>query len=136
MLGLIILMIAGHVELGHASPIHQPHVCDWVVSNPSHRQLLETQTNITNSVSPIPCHSHNDYSRPMPQFEALRTGCTGVEADVWLSKWDSSDLSVGHSKPSLNSKNTLGSLYLGPIVEMLDQRGMLTFFPLQSPRWC
>lgn len=37
----------------------------------------------TRGVQPINCHSHNDYTRRVPLFDALRWGCTSVEADVW-----------------------------------------------------
>lgn len=72
-------------------------------------------------VLPRPCHSHNDYWRPYPLFSALDVGCTGVEADVWLSK-DGTDLLVGHDRASLAPDKTLRSMYLDPLLELLDRR--------------
>jgi hypothetical protein len=69
------------------------------------------------SVLPVPCHSHNDYWRQRPLFSALGTGCISVEADVWLI---SSELYVGHSDDELTEERTLRSLYIDPLVEVLD----------------
>ncbi|KAG6035553.1 hypothetical protein E4U41_006013 [Claviceps citrina] len=72
------------------------------------------------SVMPVPVHSHNDYERPRPLYSALAAGCTGVEADVWLSR-DRANLLVGHHASRLSGKRTLQSLYLDPIKQILDQ---------------
>ncbi|KAK1486755.1 2OG-Fe(II)oxygenase [Colletotrichum tamarilloi] len=71
------------------------------------------------SVIPIMCHSHNDYWRPYPLYSALAAGCTGVEADIWLSD-DGSELLVGHDRHELSSKKTLRSMYLDPLMKILD----------------
>ena len=34
---------------------------------------------------PLFMHSHNDYERPVPVFEALAYGALSVESDVWLN---------------------------------------------------
>ena len=39
---------------------------------------------LTSDVHPFMCHSHNDYWRREPLYQAIHAGCTGVEADVWL----------------------------------------------------
>ncbi|OWT43644.1 Phospholipase C, phosphatidylinositol-specific, X domain protein [Pochonia chlamydosporia 170] len=74
----------------------------------------------SNSVIPVPVHSHNDYWRPYPLYSALAAGCTSVEADVWLSP-DTSDLYVGHHRSALVPGRTLQSLYLNPLKEILDK---------------
>lgn len=91
-------------------------------------------------VSPLPCHSHNDYWRKVPLFDAISYGCVSVEADIWLS--DSSDfpdrqisfdggppetvrsieLQVGHARDALTPDRTLDSLYLGPLFHLLYER--------------
>jgi hypothetical protein len=91
-----------------------PSALDWVLPSP------ETLLDITNRVTPIPCHSHNDYWRPVPLYDALRWGCTGVEADVWLQP--SSELFVGHSRHALTPTRTFLSMYVDPLVAMLDHR--------------
>lgn len=69
------------------------------------------------NVIPVPVHSHNDYWRRIPLFEALGSGCISVEADVHLKN---NDLLVGHSSMSLHSDSTLRSMYLEPLQRMLQ----------------
>jgi hypothetical protein len=68
---------------------------------------------------PIACHSHNDYLRPRPLFTALSNGCTSIEADVWL--WNDMVL-VGHTEGSLSVNRTLASLYIDPLLHMLEKK--------------
>jgi hypothetical protein len=70
-------------------------------------------------------HSHNDYWRRIPLYEALHYGCTGVEADVWHI---GDDLFVGHSTSSLTPNRTLTSLYVDPLVALLDKQNPNTTF--------
>ncbi|CZR67660.1 uncharacterized protein PAC_17559 [Phialocephala subalpina] len=74
-------------------------------------------TDFTRDILPIPCHSHNDYWRRVPLFSALRAGCTGVEADVWLFD---NELYVGHNTASLTRNRTFTSLYIDPLVKILQ----------------
>lgn len=83
---------------------------DW---NLPTKDLLD----VTQHVTPIPCHSHNDYWRRIPLYDALRAGCTGVEADVWLFN---QELYVGHSTNALTRTRTLRSMYVDPLVQLLD----------------
>ncbi|KAK2005827.1 hypothetical protein LZ32DRAFT_596551 [Colletotrichum eremochloae] len=78
-------------------------------------------TDFTRSVIPRNCHSHNDYWRPYPLFSALAAGCVGVEADVWLSD-NGFDLLVGHDRGSLSSERTLQTMYLDPLLTILEQQ--------------
>lgn len=75
----------------------------------------------SHSVIPRNCHSHNDYWRPYPLFSALAAGCIGVEADIWLSD-DGTDLLVGHDRESLSSQRTLKTMYLDPLLEIIEQQ--------------
>lgn len=68
---------------------------------------------------PIPCHSHNDYWREVPLFSALHAGCTGVEADVWLKD---GELYIGHDTASLQRECTFRSLYVDPLVKILERQ--------------
>ncbi|OQN95379.1 hypothetical protein B0A48_18614 [Cryoendolithus antarcticus] len=80
--------------------------------------------------APIPCHSHNDYWRARPLFDAVAAGkslcpyelidwCTGVEADVWLFD---DQLFVGHAVQSLRRDLTFRRLYVDPLVDLLDRK--------------
>jgi hypothetical protein len=75
--------------------------------------------NFSTGVSPKPIHSHNDYDRDIPLFRALSVGCTGVEADIWLIN---NDLQVGHTRRALRPARTLQSLYLNPIMNILNSQ--------------
>lgn len=82
-------------------------------------------TDFLRDVLPIPCHSHNDYWRRVPLFSALRAGCEGVEADVWLFD---EDLYVGHNTASLTRNRTFTSLYVDPLVKILHDQNPSTDF--------
>lgn len=76
---------------------------------------------LTQDVTIIPnVHSHNDYWRSLPLFEALMYGVTSVEADVWLTE-NNTSLSVSHDPRHIDPKhNTLETLYTHPLLEMLN----------------
>ena len=73
------------------------------------------------NVAPVPVHSHNDYSRSLPLFEALGSGCISVEADVHL---DNFDLLVGHTAEGLHPGSSLRSMYLEPLQRMLEAQNV------------
>ncbi|KAJ5152800.1 uncharacterized protein N7482_009278 [Penicillium canariense] len=73
---------------------------------------------LTHGVLPIACHSHNDYWRRVPLFSALAAGCTSVEADIWL---EGDELRVGHTMRTVLPNQSLRSLYLNPLLEVLDR---------------
>ena len=89
-----------------------PETSDWLINKWHEHTVLSSE------VFPIACHSHNDYWRAKPLLTALEYGCTAVEADVWLSGND--ELLVGHTRDSVSSNRTLSSLYLEPLVDILD----------------
>lgn len=70
-------------------------------------------------------HSHNDYWRRVPLYEALSYGCTGVEADVWHI---GDELFVGHSTSALAPNRTFRNLYVDPLIAFLDQQNPHTEF--------
>ncbi|RBR13303.1 uncharacterized protein FIESC28_08269 [Fusarium coffeatum] len=74
------------------------------------------QTFLRNA-NPVPVHSHNDYERNIPLFEALGSGCISVEADIHLR---GSKLLVGHSRLNLKAARTLEALYLDPLQRMIS----------------
>jgi hypothetical protein len=87
--------------------------------------LAHYPTDFTRDILPVPCHSHNDYWRRIPLFEAIHYGCTSVEADLWIH---SRDLYVGHSPAALATNRTLKSLYIDPLLEILDHQNPTTEF--------
>lgn len=80
-------------------------------------------TTLTQNVKPLRCHSHNDYWRQLPLYQALHYGCTSVEADVWLMDVDERgdfDFYVGHTPTALKRERTLHNLYINPLLRILD----------------
>jgi hypothetical protein len=88
-------------------------------------------TDFLRDVLPIPCHSHNDYWRPVPLFSALRAGCISVEPDVWLHH---GDLLVGHDTAALQPNRTFTSLYIQPLVDLLEKQNPSTELYNESRR--
>jgi hypothetical protein len=86
-------------------------------------EVLEIQTSwlpsFSSGVTPVPIHSHNDYTRDVPLFRALSVGCLGVEADIHLVN---SSLAVGHTAFDLRLARTLASLYLDPLMNILQSQ--------------
>ena len=99
----------------------------------------DDRQNFIHDVLPVPVHSHNDYWRRIPLFEALASGCISVEADVHLRN---SDLLVGHTARNLHNGSTLRSMYLEPLQRMLEAqnanvtdgawRGLFNLAPQQT----
>ena len=63
-------------------------------------------------------HSHNDYLRKAPFWEAFEAGAASIEVDVILQE---RGLMVAHEKESIRPELTLKSLYLEPIFQAKKQ---------------
>lgn len=98
-------------------------VHEWKNSSDSVLLLDDWSDDFSRDITPVSCHSHNDYLRDVPLYDALLAGCVSVEADIWLENASdpSSDLLVGHTKKSLRPDRTLKSLYLGPLQIILEK---------------
>lgn len=57
-------------------------------------------------------HSHNDYLRNVPFWEAFGAGAASIEVDVILQN---GELMAAHEQASIRKEHTLTSLYLEPI---------------------
>jgi hypothetical protein len=82
-------------------------------------------TSLTQDIIPKALHSHNDYWRPVPFYSALSVGAVSVEADVWLVN---STLYIGHEPSALMPNRTLDSLYIQPILSVLESLNPNTSF--------
>ncbi|KAJ4323682.1 Altered inheritance of mitochondria protein 6 [Neodidymelliopsis sp. IMI 364377] len=121
----IVNVFLGYLPLTHDDPA--AFALDWARPDQATTDMASYLLDITHDVTPIPCHSHNDYWRRVPLYDALRWGCTGVEADVWLFD---EDLFVGHSTHALTQTRTFRSMYVDPLVKMLDHKNEnTTTFP-------
>jgi len=65
-------------------------------------------------------HSHNDYNRERPLFDALDYGFTSIEVDVY---WDNGRMVVTHDDKDLDKKPTLEELYLEPLQQIIKNNG-------------
>lgn len=79
----------------------------------------DVRQDFIHNAKPIPIHSHNDYQRRIPLFEALGSGCVSVEADVHFTR---GDLLIGHSAYGLNKNANLRTMYLQPLERMIQQQ--------------
>ncbi|KUJ11384.1 uncharacterized protein LY89DRAFT_739572 [Mollisia scopiformis] len=75
--------------------------------------------NFSRDILPRAIHSHNDYWRAVPLFQALSLGVTGVEADCHLVN---GELFVGHTARSLRPNRTFRTLYLDPLTTILENQ--------------
>lgn len=60
-------------------------------------------------------HSHNDYVRKRPLFEALEAGMCSIEADIFLID---GVLRVGHDRAEAERGGSLQAMYLDPLVAL------------------
>ncbi|KAL8689835.1 MAG: hypothetical protein Q9218_004580 [Villophora microphyllina] len=124
-----ICLIAGILYLvlyfRHYARLRDIHsiLATWgTLDHPSDSQAQRELADFTHSITPIPCHSHNDGQRQIPLYDALSIGCISIEADIWLQD---GDLLVGHSQNRLTPSRTLQSLYLQPLISILTNQNHL-----------
>lgn len=67
-------------------------------------------------------HSHNDYKRNVPFYQAYACGASSIEADVFVSP-GGDDILVAHDEVELPTASTFDELYLKPAVEMYKRDG-------------
>lgn len=65
-------------------------------------------------------HAHNDYMHKRPLFEALESGFTSIEIDVFLHN---NDLIVSHTATGLDKKMNIEEEYLKPIQKIIRENG-------------
>ncbi|MGL5894889.1 MAG: alkaline phosphatase [Bacteroidales bacterium] len=65
-------------------------------------------------------HSHNDYDRRVPFYQAYSQGIDIIEIDLFISK-NGKDLLVAHDREDLDKAKTIEELYLKPIISIYNQ---------------
>ncbi|KAI0034319.1 hypothetical protein K488DRAFT_45795 [Vararia minispora EC-137] len=95
----------------------------------SNSTLLRYPTQLTQNLVPKPIHSHNDYWRDVPLLEAISFGVASVEADVWLIN---DTLYVGHEQAALTEDRTFESLYVQPLLNLLNMQNPKTLFTVNQ----
>lgn len=97
---------------------------------------------LTKDINIKPLHSHNDYWRASPFFDAVKNGCQSIESDIWyfpepyevekievatdietttVDKFHNNDIYVGHNQIYLRPNLTLEAMYLDPLFNLLKQ---------------
>jgi hypothetical protein len=71
------------------------------------------------------CHSHDDFFRNEPLYQAIRIGCTSVEADLWQVD---DQLYVAHTTAGIRQNRTLKNLYLDPLQDILNHQNRVPDF--------
>src|SRR5215217_4940425 len=75
-------------------------------------------------------HSHNDYTRKKPFYDAYEQQFGSMEADLYLVD---DSLFVAHEVKEINPKRTFTALYLNPIIEQ-TQKNNGHIYPQQNVR--
>lgn len=65
-------------------------------------------------------HSHNDYEKPEPFYNAYKHKAASLEADIFARN---GRLLVAHTQEDIDTKRTLEELYLNPLQEMIEKNG-------------
>lgn len=65
-------------------------------------------------------HSHNDYERRVPFYQAYAQQVASIEADVYEQD---GKLLVAHTRDQLKTAQTIDELYITPIVNLFKQNG-------------
>ncbi|RVD86089.1 uncharacterized protein DFL_004383 [Arthrobotrys flagrans] len=117
------LLVAGAASAQWSDPSYIQAAADnWAEQNP---KLSKYPNDFTRDIWIKEIHSHNDYTRKAPFYEALSVGAMSVEADVWVKD---GQLLVGHDEISLTRERTLRSLYIDPIMDTLRKMNPDTEF--------
>ena len=69
-------------------------------------------------------HSHNDYTRAKPLYDAISYGFTSIEVDVY---WHDGRMVVTHDDKHLDEKPTVQELYLDPLKSIVEKNGGTVF---------
>ena len=84
------------------------------------------RNDFSRGIVPKNCHSHNDYWRSVPLYEALAAGCISIEADIWVT--EDEELLVSHTWRSTKKDRTLKNLYIDPLMNILEKRNVSSTF--------
>jgi len=104
----------------------RPGVLDEIAMlEATNSSLLRYPTDFTQNIVPKNIHSHNDYWRDVPLLTALSFGVASVEADVWLV---GETLHIGHEISALTTERTFDSLYVQPLVSIIEGQNPKTQF--------
>ncbi|ONH68149.1 Altered inheritance of mitochondria protein 6 [Cyberlindnera fabianii] len=117
-----IISLSALVALATCAPIQQ------TIQNLKDTPATRYSSDFTRDIFVKKIHSHNDYWRDVPLYDALSYGVQSVEADVWYFGNGDDTLYVGHHDAALGPARTFASLYINPLVEILTQANPVNEF--------
>ena len=82
--------------------------------------LLLALSTVMSAQRPVIMHSHNDYDRTAPFWEAYSQHCGSIEADVFLQD---GEILVAHNRKDVTSERSLRKMYIEPIVKLFRENG-------------
>ena len=82
--------------------------------------LLLALSTVMSAQRPVIMHSHNDYDRTAPFWEAYSQHCGSIEADVFLRD---GEILVAHNRKDVTSERSLRNMYIEPIVKLFRENG-------------
>jgi hypothetical protein len=106
-----------------AQPLHSLVKLSKALEDLFPPELGHYPTDLTRDILTRHIHSHNDYWRTAPVYSALSVGAVSIESDIWLNH---GELYVGHELSALTPARTLQSLYIEPLVQILELRNPAT----------
>ncbi|KAK3707349.1 hypothetical protein LTR37_012193 [Vermiconidia calcicola] len=130
MLPLLLFTALEATHVSAHSDLSVSHPLQAILSNAHSGSLYTYPTDLTQGIVPKPIASHNDYWRPLPFYSALSVGAVSVEADVWLYN---GSLHVGHEESALTNDRTFDSLYVQPILSVLERMNPASPFVTEGP---
>jgi hypothetical protein len=83
-------------------------------------KLAHYPHDITRDILPVPCHSHEDFMRDIPLWDAIHAGCTSIEVNVFYVP--SLGLMVAGDDLNMAPQRTLPKLYVKPLFDLLRSR--------------
>ncbi|GAA5883857.1 hypothetical protein JCM16303_007418 [Sporobolomyces ruberrimus] len=98
----------------------------WLLTSAALFTILSVNTGVsattmTHNITPRFIHSHNDYTRDTPFFDALKHGVMSFEADLHIVReGDFVDLAVSHDAVEFKGHQSFKTVYLDPLEFLLD----------------
>ncbi|MCQ2168173.1 MAG: alkaline phosphatase [Bacteroidales bacterium] len=75
---------------------------------------------VAGAQTPMLIHSHNDYDRAVPFYQAYSQGAASIEADIYYAD---GKLLVAHNREDIKDSRSLETLYLAPIAWFYRENG-------------
>lgn len=107
-----------------------PAAMQSILRDAETKPLYTYPTAVTQGIFPKAFHSHNDYWRRVPFWDALAAGAISMEADVWLYN---GTLYVGHRESTLAPLRTFDALYVQPLLQVLQRQNPASAFVRDGP---